>query len=211
MRICRMLIRRFIASIMLFIPLVAVASDLGAIGQTYPILETDFLDFIQTRLNTMQANGEMEKIQNKFKENVSNHADRPREVSGITKATSSKNWVIDPSIIVPYDLKDHNGRIFAKKGKSVNPLLYVTIHHPMVFINGDDEAQVKWVQQTLRDNLKKIKLVLVGGSVINLTKIFQQPVYFDQEGKLTNKFQIRHVPATVSQEGLRLKVQEVAI
>lgn len=206
-----MLIRRIFALIMLFIPLVALASDLGAIGQTYPILETDFLDFIQTRLNTMQANGEMAKIQNKFKENVSNHADRPHVVSGITKVPNSKSWLIDPSIIVPYDLKDHNGRIFAKKGTTVNPLIYVTIHHPMVFINGDDETQIKWVQQAMRDNLKKIKLVLVGGSVINLTKIFQQPVYFDQEGKLTTKFQIRHVPATVSQEGLRLKVQEVAI
>ena len=188
-----------------------MASDLGVIGQTYPILETDFLEFIQTRLNAMQANGELVKIQNQFKENVNKHTDRPREVSGISKSTQNKSWLIDPSITVPYDLKDYSGRVFARKGLQVNPLSYVNIHHPMLFINGDDGTQIKWALQAMRGHLKEIKLVLVKGSIVEATRIFQHPVYFDQEGRLTSKFLIQHVPAIVSQQGLRLKVQEVAI
>lgn len=195
----------------LFSPLIALGGDLGIIGQTYPIVEIDFLDFIQARLKVMQTNGDLGKIQNKFRENVSKHADRPRAIDGISKAMVNKSWVYDPTIIVPYDLKDANGRIFARKGSPVNPLAFVTIHHPMVFINGDDEAQVKWLQKTMHGHLSQIKLVLVSGSVATIAKVFNQPIYFDQEGKLTGKFHIQHVPATVKQEGLRLKVQEVAI
>lgn len=192
-------------------PLTVGAADLGVIGQTYPILEIDFLDFVQTRLGEMQKNGELLKIQNKFKENVNRHADRPNRVQGITKATTNKSWLVDPSITVPYDLKDTSGRIFARKGTTVNPLTYITIHHPMVFINGDDKQQVNWVVQGMQGHLKNIKLVLVNGSVSEMTKHFQQPIYFDQEGRLTAKFRIRHVPAIVEQSKQNLKVTEIAI
>jgi conjugal transfer pilus assembly protein TraW len=37
------------------------------------------------------------------------------------------------------------------------------------------------------------------------------PVYFDQQGSLIRRFGIRQVPALVSQEGLRLRIDEVAL
>jgi conjugal transfer pilus assembly protein TraW len=36
------------------------------------------------------------------------------------------------------------------------------------------------------------------------------PVYFDQQGALTRKLGITQVPALVSQEGLQLRVDELA-
>lgn len=192
-------------------PLMSQASDLGTIGQTYPIIETDFLEFIQTRLKMMESNGELQQIQNKFKENVTRHAERPNPVNGITRAREQKSWIIDPSITVPYDLRDLSGRVIAKQGTNVNPLLYVTIHHPMVFIDGDDPDQVSWARQWIASNNQGMKLVLVKGSIADISRLFKQPIYFDQEGRLTNKFQIHHVPAVVLQKGTMLRVEEVRV
>lgn len=41
-------------------------------------------------------------------------------------------------------------------------------------------------------------------------KRFGKPVYFDQNGRLTTRFQIKHVPAMISQEGLKLIIREIA-
>ena len=38
------------------VPMVSIASDLGVIGHTYPIIEMDFLEFLQIRLKEMQDN-----------------------------------------------------------------------------------------------------------------------------------------------------------
>lgn len=207
-----MLDRKFIASILLItFPLMVSAADLGVFGQTYPILEMDFLEYIQMKLNDMQKNGEMRAVQNRFRENVARHSDRPMPVRNISRSMSNKSWTIDPSITVPYDMKDLNGRIFAKAGTIINPLKYITIHHPMFFIDGDDPAQIQWINQIIKQERQDIKLVLVNGSVSDTVKIIQQPVYFDQEGRLTTKFHIQHVPATVSQQGKHLLIQEMAI
>ena len=40
-------------------------------------------------------------------------------------------------------------------------------------------------------------------------KAWQVSVYFDQQGALTSKFGITQVPAMVSQEGLRLRIDEL--
>ncbi len=37
------------------------------------------------------------------------------------------------------------------------------------------------------------------------------PVYYDQQGTLTRRFGIRQVPALVSQEGSRLRIDEVVL
>lgn len=193
------------------LPIISLASDLGTIGQTYPIIETDFLEFIQTRLKSMAADGELNKIQNKFKENVTRHTERPTPVSGISRTQQQKSWYIDPSITVPYDLRDQSGRVIVKNGTKVNPLSYIAIHHPMVFINGEDPDQVEWAKKIVIEKRQSVKLVLVNGSVAEIARSLQMPVYFDQEGRLTNRFHIQHVPAEVSQKGLQLLVEEVRV
>ena len=42
-------------------------------------------------------------------------------------------------------------------------------------------------------------------------KSWRQPVYYDQLGLLTRRLGITKVPALVSQEGLRLRIDELAI
>ena len=53
--------------------------------------------------------------------------------------------------------------------------------------------------------------ILVGGSYLDLMKSWRMPVYFDQQGLLTRRLGITQVPALVSQEGLRLRIDELEI
>lgn len=187
------------------------ANDLGVIGQTYSIEEEDFLDFIQHRIITMQNNGEWNTLQNQFRNRVKSAVDRPKPVSRITNTTIKKSWVYDPTIVVPYDLKDHHGRVFAKKGSEFNPLTVVSLKNSLVFIDGDNPKQVAWAKACNLQQNGKIKIILINGSIQSLSKSFLKPIYFDQEGRLTTCFHIQHVPAFVMQDGIKLKITEVVV
>lgn len=190
----------------------SMAREWGVVGQTYPILEDDLLQFIQQRIYTMQQNGEWSKIQNDFRARVEKKIDRPTPVKSVMKPIEARSWMFDPSITVPYDLKDHNGIVFAKAGTKVNPLSIVSFKSTLLFYDGDDKAQVKWAKELdaqLNRSKRQTKLILVKGSVVEQATLFAKPIYFDQEGKLVGKFGIQHVPAVVSQSGLFLQIAEV--
>jgi conjugal transfer pilus assembly protein TraW len=67
----------------------------------------------------------------------------------------------------------------------------------------------------VQDQDKKLKgrdkLILINGSVLDQEKHFKKPIYFDQAGKLTSRFGITHVPAIITQEGMKLIVTEVML
>jgi len=46
---------------------------------------------------------------------------------------------------------------------------------------------------------------------MDLMKRWQIRVYYDQQGSLTRRLGITQVPALVSQEGLRLRIDELAL
>jgi conjugal transfer pilus assembly protein TraW len=189
----------------------AYCKDLGVYGQTYLVQEDDLLDFILKRVKNMQANGEWSRLQKQFSDNVANHADRPQPVKFMERASKDSSWNYDPTITVPYDLTNENGRVFAKAGQKVNPLKIVKLHSSLVFFDGDDEKQVSWIQNFLVTQKGKIKLILVAGSISVEEKNFKTQIYFDQEGRLTKRFSIKHVPAIVRQDGDTLKISEVGI
>ena len=50
---------------------------------------------------------------------------------------------------------------------------------------------------------------VTGGSHLDLARKWKQAIYYDQQGTLTDKLRIRQVPALVSQEGSRLRIDEI--
>lgn len=187
------------------------AKDLGVVSKIYPINEIDLLDFIKDKIELMEKNGRWEKIQNEWKSRVESHTDRPFSLTTVNKTVINKSWSSDPSVYVPYDLEDANGQIFAKAGTRINPLSIRSLHTALVFYDGDDKDQVEWVKTINKKYSGKTKLILINGSISQQESIFHQPIYFDQQAKLTNHFNIAHVPAVVFQEGLHLKIMEISI
>lgn len=191
--------------------LTASAEVIGHFGDEYPIKEQDFLEFIMQRLKTMEKNGELAQFNKTLTERVQEGVNRPTPVEGITRAVENKTWFFDPSITAAQDFADHQGRVFIQKGTVLNPLSQVSLSRALVFFDGDDEAQVAWAKKmdTVREG--KIQLILVKGAIGPLNQHFNKAIYFDQEGRLTTRFQITHTPALVTQEGLRLKIEEFTL
>jgi len=179
------------------------AKDFGSLGHSYEIGEQDLIEYIKNKLQRVDLNA----LQEETKERVRSSVERPKAVPDITNAEEDKSWYYDPTYILKEDLKDHEGRIIHKKGYTVNPLEKMGLSSDLIFIDGDEELQV---QYALKESLKKrVKVILIKGAPLELQKKHKIWIYFDQFGFLTTKLGIRHVPAIVSQEGLRLKIQEI--
>jgi len=185
--------------------------DLGTYGETFPIHETSLLEVIKAKLQKLFESGKLEHHQQIISKKAKEQLNRPNPIKRISKTTNPRSFTHDPSITVPYDLKDHEGRVFHGQGTRVNPLETHSFKHPFLFVDGDDGKQVAWAIQQYQaaDTSHKPKIILVQGAPIELSKKLNLPIYFDQTGVLVKKLDIACVPARVSQKGKVLLVEEV--
>ena len=190
-------------------PHAASARDYGQQGAVFPVIETDLLSVIQNKLTTMQASGALDRANRELAARTEARVKRPPAVKGIVAASQSRSWIYDPTITVEQDLRDGKGRVVVARGTRVNPLDTVPLRQRLVFLDGDDPAQVAWA--TRRTTALNAKLILVRGSAFALMKAEQRRFYFDQSGTLTTKFGVRAVPAVIEQAGRTLRVSEIVI
>mgnify|MGYP001419300534 FL=1 len=185
------------------------ASDHGVVGQTFPVIETDLLSVIEQRLQKLQASGGIDRMNAEFARRAEAKVRRPTPVAGITPATQARVWAFDPTIVIEKDVKDQKGNFVARAGQTVNPLDFVAMHQALVFVDGDDKAQMEWATSQYSD--LKAKIILVSGSPIEEMTARKRRFYFDQEGRLTGKFGVRHTPAVAEQDGKVIKVSEIKL
>ena len=196
----------------------AQAKSLGTHGVVYIIEEQDPIALIQQKLKVMEDSGELKQRNLELQKKARISVERPKAVEGITKATKGRVFTYDPTYVVQRDLKDHKGRIFVLKGTKVNPLETVSLSQNLIFFDGDDSDQLAWVQDMLQKGSVKPcpwaidpRVILIQGAPLKLSEELKIPVYFDQGGILTKKLGIRQVPAVVSQENLRLRIEEIRL
>ena len=184
----------------------AEARDYGQHGTVWPVIEPDLLQQIKARLTYLEASGETARLNEELKRRTIAKVNRPEPVAGLTPASTLRRWSFDPTITVDADLHDDKGRTIIARGTQVNPLDTVPLRSPLVFLDGDDKAQVEWAMA--RFGTTQAKFILVGGAPLELMKARQRRFYFDQGGKLTAHFAIHAVPAVVEQQGRALIVTE---
>jgi conjugal transfer pilus assembly protein TraW len=188
------------ASIFLFLVFfTAESKDLGIFGETFQILEKDLLEEIMLKLKKMERTGKLEAEKEKVERRVKEMILHPYPIADIAHTQSRKEYTFDPTIAVTRDLSDHRGRIFAHRGMRFNPLDKINMSKPLLFIDGDDVTHVKWAISKINEN-NLGKIILVKGSPSDLQKQLRREVYFDQQGLITAKLGIRHVPAIVFQK-----------
>jgi conjugal transfer pilus assembly protein TraW len=190
-------------------PMQTEARDFGVDGQTFPILEPDLLATIENRLHRAEASGEIARMNEVFARRVEAKVLRPDPVSGITPARSARNWVYDPTALIEQDIRDQKGNLVAAAGQQINPLDFVAIRQNLVFIDGDDKGELDWAVARYAD--PRAKIIFVKGSPIEQMTARKRRFYFDQEGRLTGTFGIRHTPAVVSQTGRTMRVSEIVL
>lgn len=111
------------------------AADLGTWGDLWPVREQDMLQLITQRLQSLQSSGQWDQTMDAFKQRVIENSQRPAPVEGIKRAEKYEQRWFDPSIRLTEDLKDNEGRVFARKGDVVNPLKTVPFVQTLYFIN----------------------------------------------------------------------------
>lgn len=191
----------------LALPIAAQARDYGQQGAVFPVIERDLLEQIHTRLIAMEKSGETARLNEQLKRRTVARVNRPEPVAGIAHAIDDRSWSFDPTITLAADIRGAKGELIHAAGTRVNPLDSVALRADLLFLDGDDAAQVAWALKQDR----QAKLILVKGAPLELMKARQRRFYFDQGGKLTERFGISAVPARVRQQGRLLAVSEIAL
>lgn len=187
----------------------ALAEDLGVIGPVHEILERDLIEVIQEKLKAMESNGELAKLEDSYRQQVIDGIERPRPVAGISPSETHKTYYIDPTYTLDRDAIDEHGRVLFKAGTRVNPLDYSGLSKTLLFFAADDERQLAFAKRYLDEASQPVKPILISGEPLALMRKWKREVFFDQGGVLSQWFSIKHSPAIVSQEGKRLRVDEI--
>jgi conjugal transfer pilus assembly protein TraW len=188
----------------------AFASPKVRLGPVYRIVEQDMLEELQSKLKAMEKDGTLARMQEQAISSSIRSINRPTGAS-LPRAAQARQWIHDPTYVVPADIADHQGRVFAFAGDRINPLERgVGLRQPLLFVDADDPVQLKALPK-LVDQLKSPKVILVGGDWQATSKILAKQVFFDQRGALVKTFGIAAVPAVVRQNGLSLQVDELVL
>ncbi len=198
-------------AVTLGLPGTAISADLGTIGPTYPIAEPHLLDFIRERLLEKQRSGELTRLEDEAQARAKEAIVNPPPVDGLTPSETARTFYFDPSVVLDEPLVGASGQVLFPAGTRKNPLEIVSLSKHLLFFDARDQKQVAGARQLIDRYDGRVKPILTGGSYLALAKSWHLPVYFDQHGALTRRLGISHVPALVTQEGLRLRIDELVM
>jgi conjugal transfer pilus assembly protein TraW len=193
---------------------VVQATDLGTIGPVYPIGEPHLLDFIRQRLQEKARSGELKKLEQQARTRGVEAVAHPKPVAGIKPAETARTLYFDPTFTLDRNVLDDKGSLLFAAGTRKNPLEVVALSKHLLFFDARDLRQVTRARELIafyRGRKVPVKPILVGGSYLDLMQSWRMPLYYDQQGLLTRRLGITRVPALVSQEGLRLRVDELVL
>lgn len=188
----------------------AFAKDFGRLGDQWPVLETDMLDFMQSQMQARVDDGSWGREMEAFKQRVERNSQRPAPVEGLGNSERYEERFFDPSVQLSADLKDDKGRVFARKGEVINPLATVPFAQTLYFIDGDSPQQVAWMKAQKPQTLM-VKIILVKGDIPQTSEQLDSRIYFDQGGALSRRFGLTTVPVriTAAPSGLRLRIESI--
>lgn len=188
----------------------ARAVDLGTLGPTYGIAEPHLLADIEKRLREKERSGELQRLMDEARARGIDAVRQPAPVEGLRATETARSFYVDPSFTLDRNVTDAGGRLLFAAGMRKNPLEVVSLSTRLLFFDARDQRQVAQARGLLAGGAR-IKPILTGGSYLDLMKSWRRPVYYDQQGVLTRRLGIRQVPALVSQEGLRLRIDELVL
>ncbi len=185
--------------------------DLGVIGPVYPIQEPDMLRAIEARLREKARKGELARLEREGIARAERTLREPRPVDGLRRAVKARVSYFDPSVAFEREVRGPDGEMLVPAGTRVNPLDYVVLSSALLFLDARDRDQVRHGATLLARHKGRLKPILVGGSYVELTRAWRTRVYYDQGGVLVGRLGIQQVPALVTQEGERLRIEEIPL
>ena len=189
-----------------FCPVASLAE--AAVGPVYEIIEPDLIVEMKSRARDVASSAEFQQLMRDGQQRSIARVLNPDPVQGLSPAFRSRSFYYDPTIVVERDILAPDGQVIAAAGTRVNPLEQVPWKSTWFFLDGRDARQVAELRRMLKHDDLIVKPILVAGSPFELGKKLRQRVFFDQHGLLVQQFGIQFVPATIRQDGLRLRIDE---
>jgi len=186
-----------------------LANDLGVVGPTYEIAERDLIEVMKDKFRRMEKSGELAKVQENYKQRVIEAVEKPRPVRGVSTTETARTFYVDPTWTLDRDVVDEQGKLLFRAGTKVNPLDYAPLTQYLLFFDQREKAQVAFARRFVEQSKARVKPILVGGEPLKLMRQWKREVFYDQGGVLSRKFLLKHSPAIVSQEGRRLRIDEI--
>ena len=171
-----------------------------------PIKERNILEVLQEKLASPVGQNLLREFETNLKKMSEEKHYVPTPVASLTLTPEHRSYLFDPSVSLAQDLVDHNQICFYKAGDQVNPLEHMTLSKEYLFIDGDRPDQISWAKRL--QSHKKVMVILVKGDPMRLMVEQDIKVFFDQEGAMTKRFQLTHVPCSLAQDGKRLRITE---
>jgi conjugal transfer pilus assembly protein TraW len=201
----------FLASLLCLsvIPSYSLASDLGVVGPTYEIAERDLIEVMKDKFRRMERTGELAKVQENYKKQVLDAVEKPKPVPGIKNTETAKTYFVDPTWTLDRNVVDEKGNLLFPSGTKVNPLDYAPLTQQLLFFDQREHSQVVFAKRFIEQSTSRVKPILVGGEPLKLMRQWKREVYYDQGGVLSRTFLLKHSPAIVSQDGKRLRIDEI--
>ena len=187
------------------------AKQLGKLGDVWAIQEQNLLGLIEDRLKEHFSGKSEQEIKEEVIKRVTENTLRPMPTD-LPRAAINSERAFDPSYTVERDLSDHKGRVFAKKGTVVNPFSLYRFNQTLIFIDSDDEAQIKWAKGFKADTNERM-IILTKGNLKEAGELLDEQIFFDQYGTLVKRFGIVSVPTVIDElKGKELlRIREFAV
>ncbi len=195
--------------LLLFVCGAAQAKHLDPIGPTYPIQENDALEVVLNTVTQKVKSGEYQRWMEEGKKRAVESFKTPRPINGLARTSAPHSHYWDPTVVVNQDIRAPDGQVILAKGTRSNPFDYLSLTKHLLFFDGRDKDQVRFARKIRQRYKDGVKLILVGGSPVELGREWKHPVFFDQSGYLVAKLAIRQVPALAYQEGKRIRIDEI--
>ena len=181
----------------------AKVEDVGIYGASYDILEKDAILELQKAsegiaIQDLFSREEMRKKVMDF---------RP-DTTLLPKTTQDREFLVDMSYTLEFDIPDQYGHILYPKGYTFNPLAYYTNRKIYVVIDGEDREQITWFKRSPYFNQLNVSLMITRGSYTDLTEELDRPVFYALK-TVTERFRLEHAPSVVFQEGTYMRVKEI--
>lgn len=182
-------------------------------GEVHDIGEPDLIVEMQRRLASIDWQQEKRRAMQRFWQ-------RKADFVRLPDTEGQREYLIDPSVRVTEDLQDANGVVLIRAGDTVNPLRWTTLTKTVIAFRGTDERHIRRALDAAQRARSDGRGVILLTSEIDTSRAWESLSELEKELKgtvyvlprvLAERFQLQRLPATVSAEGNRLRVRELAL
>ncbi|GAB3472750.1 TrbC family F-type conjugative pilus assembly protein [Azotobacter salinestris] len=185
------------------------SGDLGTLGTPRDILEPDLMEVAKARIEGLDFAVMKQRALDRFWHVHTGHA--------LPTATENATRQVDPSVVIPQDILDAEGKVVTRAGR-INPLHLRPFDQKLVVIDPTQPWQVALAQRERAEHGRGLTVTVMatqippdaGWPLFERTQqAIDAPLYL-LPGDLARRFQIQKAPSVVTAEGEVFVVREFA-